>query len=227
MTGTDREPQRRVSAARAAVTAAGASALLSTAVYATAGGKVARTMLPWVLGRGLGLAALGALTLLVASGLWFRHPWRRRRRVPGAYGELRVHAALGSAALVLTAAHIVALALDHYAGVGWAGAFVPGRSGYRPVPVALGTAALYLGLLVGLTAALAGRLAVGRHWYAVHRTASAVFVLVWLHAVLAGSDAAGLRPVYVVSGAAMLALAFTRRVGAAAAPAPGTGRQPS
>jgi DMSO/TMAO reductase YedYZ heme-binding membrane subunit len=125
--------------------------------------------------------------------------------------HLRLHAALAATTVVLVAGHIVALVLDRYAGVGVMGAFVPGRSGYRAMAVGLGTVALYLGLIVGLTAALAGRLA-GRAWLPIHRTAVVVLVLVWAHGVLAGSDTPALRVLYVATGGIVAALAITRRV---------------
>lgn len=169
-------------------------------------------MLPWVLGRGLGLAAFVALTLLVAAGLWLRHPWRRSRGFPGPETALRAHRALGAATAVLVAGHIASLALDRYAHVGWVGAFVAGRSGYRPLPVALGTAAVYLFVMVGATAVLAGRRPLGRHWLPVHRLATASFVLVWLHGVTAGSDTATLRPLYLGGAALIAALVASRWV---------------
>ncbi|MHB8312363.1 MAG: hypothetical protein ACYDD0_03555, partial [Candidatus Dormibacteria bacterium] len=33
-------------------------------------------MLPWIVGRGLGIGAYLDLTLVVLLGIWFRHPWR-------------------------------------------------------------------------------------------------------------------------------------------------------
>lgn len=167
-------------------------------------------MLPWILGRGLGVAAYLSLTALAALGLWFRHPWRRgTRSVVPAAALLRAHAALAAATAMLVAGHVTALALDAYAHVGWSGALVPGLSHYRPAAVALGTVALYLGLLIGASAALAGRM-VGRRWLAVHRLASVTFVLMWLHGVEAGSDVTTLRWLYVSSGVLIAVLAVSR-----------------
>jgi len=168
-------------------------------------------MLPWILGRGLGIAAYLSLTALTALGLWLRHPWAQRWPRPTPLVRLRIHAVLAAATVALIAGHVVALVLDTFAGVGWAGAFVPGLSGYRPFAVALGTLSLYATLLVGGTAALAGRLT-GRAWQPIHRIALAVFGLAWAHGLLAGSDSPRLRFMYVVSGAIVLVLAATRRL---------------
>ena len=54
--------------------------------------------------------------------------------------------------LAFLGVHIVSLILDPYAGVGIAGAFIPGLSGYRSSPVALGTLALYAFLITAITA---------------------------------------------------------------------------
>jgi sulfoxide reductase heme-binding subunit YedZ len=174
-------------------------------------------MLPWILGRGLGLAAYLSLTALTVVGLWLRHPWRTRVTVPRPEALLRAHAALAAATLLVLAGHIVALVLDPWAGVHWVGAAVPGRSGYRPFAVALGTVSVYLAVIVAGTAALAGRI-VRRAWLPVHRVALAVFATAWLHGVLAGSDAGRLTVMYVATGAIVGVVAATRRVATAPAP---------
>lgn len=197
-----------------------AAAVMLVAGYATTlafGPLRVGRMLPWVLGRGLGIAAYLSLVALTAAGLWLRHPWRLRWRRPAPQAQLRAHAALAGLTLALLAGHIVALVVDTYAGVGWKGAVVPAASHYRPFAVALGTVSLYLGLLVGVSAALAGRI-VRRAWLPVHRLASTVFTLTWLHAVLAGSDANQLVPVYLGTGALVIALAVSRRLATSPAP---------
>jgi predicted ferric reductase len=168
-------------------------------------------MLPWILGRGLGIAAFLSLTALTVLGLWLRHPLAQRWRWPTPTTRIRVHAALAALTLVLVIGHIVALVLDSFAGVGWAGAIVPGRSGFRPFAVGLGTASVYLALLVGATAALAGRF-FGRMWRRVHGAALLVFGLAWAHGLLSGSDTPRLRLMYGVTGGVVALLAVTRRL---------------
>ena len=165
--------------------------------------------LPWLTGRALGLAGYGAVTALVCAGLWLQHPWRQRARVLHPETTLRVHAALAVAAVLLVAGHMAALALDRFAGVGWRGALVPGMSGYRRLPVALGTLAFFLIVLLAVSAGLAGHRGT-RHWLGIHRIAIAAFALAWAHGVLAGSDTPALRAGYVLSGGAVAALALTR-----------------
>jgi hypothetical protein len=181
--------------------------------YATAaatGASLTLRMLPWIAGRGLGLAAYAALVVLTMTGLWLRHPARSRLTRPSPSTLLWVHASSAAATLALVVGHVVALALDSYAGVGWRGTFVPGESAYRPLAVGLGTVGLYVGLLTGGAVVLAGRI-VGRHWLRLHRLASVAFVLIWCHGVLAGSDTPRLRALYLVSGVVVAGLAVSRR----------------
>jgi methionine sulfoxide reductase heme-binding subunit len=197
-------------------------AIITTALTGSAGflavrmlgSSFANRMLPWVLGRGLGIAGYLCLVTLTGLGLWLHHPWRVRFRRPAVQAQLRMHATLAALTLVVIAGHVVALVLDRYAGVGVRGAVVPGAASYRPVAVGIGTASLYLGVLIGVSAALAGRVA-RRAWLPIHRLAGVAFVGVWLHAVLAGSDSARLSVLYVATGAAVAVLAVTRRLAAA------------
>lgn len=202
---------RTIGTAAGAAGAAAGSVLAAHVVMTVSAPVLHDRMLPWIVGRGLGVAAYLALTALVSLGLWFRHPWRRgTRALVGPATLLRAHAALAAATLALVVGHVTALAVDAYAHVGWSGALVPGLSHYRPWAVAAGTVALYVGVLIGSTAALAGRI-VGRRWLAVHRLAVATFVLMWLHGIEAGSDVTTLRWLYVSSGVLIAVLAASRQ----------------
>jgi hypothetical protein len=105
--------------------------------------------------------------------------------------------------------HIVVLATDKYAGVGWWGAFVPMGATYRPLPVTLGVIAFYAGIAAGLTAALAGRVS-RRLWWPIHKIAIVSLVLVWFHGMLAGIDTPLLLVLYIITGGAIIALALSR-----------------
>ena len=163
----------------------------------------------WVLGRASGVTSYVLLVLLVATGLVLSHPWARHLRSPSPATRLRVHAGLATFTLVFTVLHVVVLATDPWAQVGWRGAVLPMASTYRPVAVTLGVIALWAGLVTGLTARLAGRLS-RRAWWPIHKVAAAVLVLIWGHSVLAGSDLPALRGFYLASGCAVLGLAVTR-----------------
>ncbi len=166
-------------------------------------------MFPWITGRGFGIAAYLDLTLLVFSGIWFRHPWRRIHPVIAPQVQLQIHRLLAFGVVVFTLVHVVALSADSFAHVGWMGAFVPGAAAYRPFAIALGTLSLYLGVIIFGSAAWAGRL-FGSSWVRIHHGAVAVFALAWFHGVLAGSDTPVLRPMYLVTGLAVVLLLLSR-----------------
>jgi hypothetical protein len=182
--------------------------LLGGAADSVSGNKNA----PWIIGRAAGVSAYLMLVLLVATGLVLSHPLRSRLRRPSSVTRIRMHVSLTVFTLALTVLHVVVLATDHYAGVGWRGTFVPMGASYRPVPVTLGVIGMYAGLLAGLTAALSGRRLVARIWWPVHKVASAALLLVWAHGVLAGIDTPLLLWLYLLTGGGVLALAVWRYV---------------
>jgi hypothetical protein len=188
-----------------------ASLVVGRVAGSRGGSLLHNRMLPWILGRGLGVAAYLALTGTVVLGLWLRHPWRSRFRTPSAAAILWAHVALAAGTVTLVAGHVTALALDRYAGVGWTGALVPWKADFEPTPVALGTIALYGLVLVVATAALAGSIA-RAVWFPVHSAAVLVFCVSLAHGATAGSDGSILRWVYAASGLVVLILQVTRWV---------------
>lgn len=201
-------PAVRTVALSAVATGLGAGLAAAAAGHTLAGLRGDRQA-PWILGRAAGLTSYALLTALVVTGLALAHPAAARLRRPHPATRLRLHVGLATFTVVFVGLHVVVLATDRYAGVGWGGSLVPMASAYRPLPVTLGVLGLDSGLVAGATAALAGRVA-GRWWWPLHRFAAVAFVLVWFHAVLAGSDAPALRPLYAVSGGAVVVLALSR-----------------
>jgi sulfoxide reductase heme-binding subunit YedZ len=166
-------------------------------------------MLPWILSRALGIAAYVALSALVAVGIWYRHPWRVLRRTPGPQALLRAHVSLAAATVVLLCGHVITVAVDRFAGVGWVGVAVPWHAQYRPTAVALGSLALYGIVLVAATAALAGSLA-RRVWLPIHSMSAVLFALCLGHGLLAGSDSHALWSLYALTGVVVGCLLVTR-----------------
>ncbi|HEY5628833.1 MAG TPA: ferric reductase-like transmembrane domain-containing protein [Candidatus Limnocylindrales bacterium] len=157
---------------------------------------------PWVAARALGITAYLLLTLEVAAGVWLSHPRNsgdpRTSRVVFPWHELLT---------VFTAAfltlHIVLLAVDPYAGVDWIGAFVPGFSQYRPIPVAIGSVALYAMIITAATAKWTRLLPAG-WWLRIHRLTALVFLMAWVHGILAGTDTMAFLPLYLFTGGLVL-----------------------
>ena len=168
-----------------------------------------QTKIPWVLGRASGVTSYVLLVCLVATGLVLSHPWARGLRRPSAATRIGLHVGFATFTLAFTVLHVVVLATDPWAQVGWRGVVLPMAAVYRPVPVTLGVIALWAGLLTGLTAKLAGSVA-GRIWWPIHKVAAVSLVLVWGHSVLAGSDILALRGFYLATGLALVGLALSR-----------------
>jgi hypothetical protein len=165
-------------------------------------------MAPWILGRASGVTAYLLLVALVALGITLSHP-ARPLRGRTAIRRMRAHVTLALLALAAAVLHIVILATDRYAGVGWVGTLLPMRADYRPIPVTFGVLGFWIGLLAGVSAALAGHLPL-RMWFPLHRVATVSFLLVLGHGFWAGSDTTGLSVLYAASGALVLALATGR-----------------
>jgi predicted ferric reductase len=157
----------------------------------------------WLAARATGVVTLLLLTLQVAIGLVLSHPhnkttWKLSRKVFPWHDHLWVFV------VAFLAAHIVSLVADPKAGVSVVGAFIPGLSQYRSTPVALGTLALYAFLVTAMTARYTKLLPPGA-WLSLHRLALLIFVLSWLHGMLAGTDSEPLQLVYLLSGALVVA----------------------
>ena len=157
----------------------------------------------WLASRAAGFTALGLLTLQIVLGLVLSHPtnkstWRLSKRL------FPWHENAWIFVLAFLGAHIVSLIADPYAGVSPIGAFIPGLSSYRSAPVALGTLGLWALLVTGATARYTKLLPPGA-WLSIHRLSLLIFVLAWMHGLLAGTDSAPLLAFYVTTGALVLA----------------------
>ncbi len=189
-------------------------AFLGLAVLAVSGGWSAAvdakmaSMRLWYGSRAAGIVAYLLLTALALVGLVLSHPankteWKASKHV------FPWHRHLAFFTLAFIAAHVIALVLDPYSGVGVLGWLVPGMSTYRSVPVALGTLGLFALLLTGLTARFTNLLGPGR-WLTIHRVAIVAFALGWAHGVFSGTDTRALLPLYAVSGALVVLVAASR-----------------
>lgn len=174
------------------------------------GAKAKPTLAPWLIARGTGLALVIITSLLVAVGLWMVHPKRNKRKsFPHIITLNSAHKSLAGVGSVLLFLHVSSIIADSFAKVGLLGAFVPLKSAYRPIPVALGTVALYLCLAVGFTAWLKVRTNLF-NWKMVHRFAIAAYCLILVHGITAGSDTVLVSGIYVASAIVITILATTR-----------------
>ncbi|HET7521170.1 MAG TPA: ferric reductase-like transmembrane domain-containing protein [Candidatus Limnocylindria bacterium] len=150
----------------------------------------------WLAARATGMVALVLLTVLVILGALLSHPsqpqWKSAKAI------FPWHESMWVFVVAFIAVHVVSLVVDDYAGVGMAGALVPGMSEYRSAPVALGVISVYALAVTVITARYTKLLPKGL-WLKLHRLSAAVLALAWFHGVLAGTDTAALRPVYWIS----------------------------
>jgi len=152
----------------------------------------------WLAARATGITTYLLLTGLVTFGLILSHPtnqstWKLSKRIFPWHENLFVFV------VAFLVAHVVSIVLDPFAGVGVAGSFVPGLSGYRTAPVALGTLSLYAALVSGITGRWTKLLPQGL-WLRLHRFALVAWILSWMHGLLSGTDSAALVPLYVATG---------------------------
>jgi predicted ferric reductase len=152
----------------------------------------------WLAARATGIVAFLLLTGQIVLGLVLSHPtnrstWNLSKRIFPWHDHLWVFV------LAFLIAHIVSLVVDPKAGVSLAGAFIPGLSEYRSSPVAIGTLALYAFLVTAISARWTKLLPRGV-WLSIHRLALVIWVMAWMHGVLAGTDTGALALLYVAAG---------------------------
>lgn len=143
----------------------------------------------WVLARVTGLAAFAALSVSLLSGTVLRTAvldWLAGNRA------LRsLHEFTAILWMPLGGLHMVALLLDPTARIGVADLVVPFRAGLgdprATLAYGLGTLTFEILLLVAATGWLRRRMSAGA-WRWTHRLAYVAFALLFLHAVLGGSD---------------------------------------
>jgi methionine sulfoxide reductase heme-binding subunit len=177
----------------------------------------------WYLTRATGIVAAVLIAVAVISGFLFSGRETGRRRRPNWWLDL--HNMLGGLALVFTIAHIVAALVDTDLGLALADVLVPGVAGLDRWPVAWGVIATYLAATAVLTSWPKKRFR-RRTWRIVHLGSVLGFVLVLVHALQMGTDAATawLRG-GVVLVVAVAAYALGVRVFGLLLPAPATDSQ--
>ncbi len=140
----------------------------------------------WYLVRSAGMTAY---TLLAASMLWglFLSSRILKDWSPGPLTML-LHATTSWLAVVLSAAHALLLLFDNFYTFTLPDLLVPFIGPYRPFAVGLGVVAFWLTLAVTVSFSL--RKLIGhRNWQWLHYTSYGAFVLITIHALLAGTDA--------------------------------------
>lgn len=162
----------------------------------------------WYLTRGAASAAYILLTLTTALGIGIST--QAFDSIVARWRVLDLHQVLTLTMVALVALHLVTLALDPFLAFSVEHLFWPVGEPYLAVPVGLGVLALYALAAVTLSSWLRRWLRYGA-WRAIHYLSLPAFVLLTLHGLLAGTDAATpwMTAIYVTSSllvAAMLTL---------------------
>jgi sulfoxide reductase heme-binding subunit YedZ len=162
----------------------------------------------WFLSRSTGFVLLGLFTVTVVLGLLtagrIASPrWPR-------FVTESLHRNVSMIAMVLLVVHVGAVVIDHYVKVDLIDVFVPFLSAYQPLWLGLGTLALDIVVLLGVSSLLRVRFGY-RVWRTIHWSAYAFWPLAVSHGIGAGTD----RPyllAFTVFCAAFVALAGAYRV---------------
>jgi predicted ferric reductase len=139
----------------------------------------------WVLARVAGLSSYAALAIAVVTGIALRTAvldWLGSNRALRSLHEYTTVLWIPLAGL-----HLLSLLLDTTARVGVLDLFIPFHSTYGTLAIGFGALSVDVLLVVTVTAFFKRRMSKVA-WLWVHRTAYVAFALVFLHAVLSGTD---------------------------------------
>lgn len=155
----------------------------------------------WDVARAGGFTAYLLLVLSVAVGLALTMHWQTLRWPRLINSEL--HNFLSLLALVFTGVHVLAVWIDPFTRFGWAEVFLPFVSHYRPVWMAFGIVALYLGIAIGISTWV--RPWIGYKWWRrLHILTLLSFLLVTIHGITTGSDTRTWWGVLIYAGSILL-----------------------
>ncbi len=140
----------------------------------------------WDVARAGGFTAYILLTLSVAVGLALTMQWQSPSKWPRLLNS-ELHNFITLLTLIFTGIHVLAVWIDPFTSFGWNEVFIPFVSHYRPLWMALGIVALYLGLAIGLSTWI--RPLIGYTWWRrLHILTLVVYALVTVHGIATGSD---------------------------------------
>jgi predicted ferric reductase len=142
----------------------------------------------WLLSRGSAWSAFGLIWLSMATGLMVTN--KLARIWPGGPTAIDLHEYFSLLGLALGLFHALILMGDHYINYTLAQVLVPFNSlNYRPLWVGIGQLSLYLGLVVSLSFYVRKQIK-PRNWRLIHYLSFAQFLMVLVHGIYSGTDAA-------------------------------------
>ena len=171
----------------------------------------------WMLARVSGIVGYLLIVGSMVSGVVLHT--RLVQKLASPVARMEWHRILALLGLALVALHGVALVMDNYVTVTWADLFVPGGTDYRPLWVSFGVLAMWLMLIVSLTAMWRKHLG-PRAWKGIHLASYGVFITATVHGLMAGTDSnqPWMLGIYVASTALVAGVAARRFIAGPNAP---------
>ena len=139
----------------------------------------------WILARVFGLSSFAALSISLLTGVALRSALLSFLATNRAVRL--AHEFTAMLWIPLGALHVLSLMMDRTSRIAPLDAIVPFQLHYATVAVGLGTVSLDLIVLVAVTGWLRRRMDQSI-WRLIHRLSYAAFALMFLHAVLSGTD---------------------------------------
>ncbi len=155
----------------------------------------------WDVARAGGFTAYILMMLSVAVGLALTMHWQSLKWPRLINSEL--HNFLALLGTIFIGIHVLAVWVDPFTRFGWAEVFLPFVSHYRPLWMAFGIVALYLGLAVGISTWI--RPLIGYTWWRkLHILTLFAWILVTIHGITTGSDTRTWWGVLIYGGSVLL-----------------------
>lgn len=166
----------------------------------------------WVLARVAGLSSYATLAIALVTGIALRTSvldWLGSNRAVRGLHEYTTVLWIPLAGL-----HLISLLLDTTARIGWLDLFVPFHASYGTLAIGFGALSVDVLAAVTVTSLVRKRMD-KRVWLWIHRTTYVAFGVVFLHAVLSGTDFSDPAVSAVTWGtaAALLTLTIARVLG--------------
>jgi methionine sulfoxide reductase heme-binding subunit len=163
----------------------------------------------WTAARIAALSAYASLSIAVLTGIALRTgllDWLGSNRALRELHEFTTYLWIPFGVF-----HVVALLFDTTARIGLADVVVPFRAAYGTLAIGIGTLSLDIVVVVTVAALFKGRMNAAA-WRWLHRLSYVAFALIFLHAVLGGTDMGDpiVSAITWASAVALLVLASTR-----------------
>jgi predicted ferric reductase len=140
----------------------------------------------WDIARAGGFTAYILLTLAVVVGLALSTKLQSPSRWPRLINN-EMHNFLTLLSTIFLGVHVLAVWIDPFTHFGLNEILIPFASHYRPVWMAFGIVALYLGIAIGISTLLRKR--IGYTWWRkLHVLTLGIFAIATIHGIFTGSD---------------------------------------